>query len=262
MQSGKNTNFAEIILNNNNPVEEATTKIGDASTIDEGLIKSSDDSGVSYYFRGNVQNNYISLDNTLWRIVRINGDGTVRIVLNNVLETVGNYYTADDVKFNFSESNINNNLENYMVETLRDYNNIIANTRYCNDIGVDNEGNYLSYTRIMTNNIPTLNCLNNPISDSIGLLNIDEVILAGGSPNSNNTSYYLYNSDIKDFWYTMSGAMGSDNSLNLFMVDQNGKVRTDIKGDTFHGIRPVINLIKNIEVTGSGTQEDPYQIVE
>ena len=60
----------------------------------------------------------------------------------------------------------------------------------------------------------------------------------------------------------MSGAKGNDTSLNLFMVDQNGKVRSDIVGSAYHTVRPVINLIKNAEVTGSGTLEDPYLLKE
>lgn len=45
-----------------------------------GIFVSEDDIGTSYYFRGDVTNNYVKFAGFYWRIVRINGDGTIRIV--------------------------------------------------------------------------------------------------------------------------------------------------------------------------------------
>ena len=50
--------------------------------------------GLSYYFSGNVKNNYISYANKTWRIVRINGDNSVRLVLNSPI----NYEDIDETK--------------------------------------------------------------------------------------------------------------------------------------------------------------------
>ena len=47
------------------------------------LASEEDDYGTSYYFRGAVKNNYVQFANKCWRIVRIAGDGSVKIVLNN-----------------------------------------------------------------------------------------------------------------------------------------------------------------------------------
>ena len=44
------------------------------------LCKAKDAYGDSYYYRGNVTNNYVKFADKYWRIVRINGDGTVRII--------------------------------------------------------------------------------------------------------------------------------------------------------------------------------------
>ena len=52
--------------------------------ITEALLASTeDDYGTSYYFRGAVKNNYVEFANKCWRIVRINGDGSVKLVLHN-----------------------------------------------------------------------------------------------------------------------------------------------------------------------------------
>ena len=50
----------------------------------EALLASTDDDyGTSYYFRGAVKNNYVEFANKCWRIVRITGDGSVKLVLHN-----------------------------------------------------------------------------------------------------------------------------------------------------------------------------------
>ena len=50
----------------------------------EALLASiEDDYGTSYYFRGAVKNNYVQFANKCWRIVRINSDGSVKLVLHN-----------------------------------------------------------------------------------------------------------------------------------------------------------------------------------
>ncbi len=59
------------------------TSIGTTSTIDEGLIKNTDDYGTTYYYRGAVENNYVTFANMCWRIVRITGDGSVKLTLQN-----------------------------------------------------------------------------------------------------------------------------------------------------------------------------------
>ena len=44
------------------------------------LCKALDAYGDSYYYRGTVTNNYVKFADKYWRIVRINGDGTVRVI--------------------------------------------------------------------------------------------------------------------------------------------------------------------------------------
>ena len=157
-------------------------------------------------------------------------------------------------------------METYLLDwfdlNLSDYTDYIANTKFCNDVNHDESYTYNSYTRIMTNQIPTLNCLGEEITHNIGILTIDEVILAGANIENSNTEYYLHNQDIINSWYTMSGAKGSDTYLNMFMITQNGEVETDVNGNLYRSVRPVINLVKNIEMTGTGSIDDPYRMVE
>jgi len=49
--------------------------------ITNGYICSApDDYGTSYYYRGNVKNNYVKFGGYYWRILRVNGDGSIRMI--------------------------------------------------------------------------------------------------------------------------------------------------------------------------------------
>ena len=53
------------------------------NTTEALLASAEDDYGTSYYFRGAVKNNYVQFANKCWRIVRVNGDGSIKLVLHN-----------------------------------------------------------------------------------------------------------------------------------------------------------------------------------
>lgn len=76
--------FAEKILADNEVVAPITKPGKEISTSDEALLAwATDDYGSAYYYRGNVQNNYVEYANMCWRIVRTTGDGGVKLVLYN-----------------------------------------------------------------------------------------------------------------------------------------------------------------------------------
>ena len=70
----------------NNTVKETTPNFASTATTNEGLYKAQDDLGTSYYFRGAVNNNWVkfgkdsSNKDIYWRIIRINGDGSIRMI--------------------------------------------------------------------------------------------------------------------------------------------------------------------------------------
>ena len=76
--------FSETILANNEVKTPITTPGAAISTASEALLASTeDDYGTSYYFRGAVTNNYVEFANKCWRIVRVGGDGSVKLILHN-----------------------------------------------------------------------------------------------------------------------------------------------------------------------------------
>ena len=60
--------------------EDGTATVTEVESQYGYLCKAEDAYGTSYYFRGNVTNNYVKFAGFYWRIVRINGDGTVRVI--------------------------------------------------------------------------------------------------------------------------------------------------------------------------------------
>ena len=76
--------LAQTILAKNEVKAPITTPGAAISTAEEALLASAeDDNGTSYYFRGAVTNNYVEFANKCWRIVRISGDGSVKLILHN-----------------------------------------------------------------------------------------------------------------------------------------------------------------------------------
>jgi len=67
-------------IKNDNEITENVIDIGDISN--EAILSyTEDDYGTSYYFRGAVENNFVNFANMCWRIVRVQGNGNIKLVL-------------------------------------------------------------------------------------------------------------------------------------------------------------------------------------
>lgn len=248
--------FYMTILNNNE-LKKTTTVVGEEiSSTNEGLIEDKDDDGATYYFRGAVDNNYVSFANLIWRIVRINGDGTVRLVLNETIDTLSTYNTEET---SFKETALYDSLETFYENNLSYYEKNIANSKFCSETSIT-DNKYNAYTRIITNEIPTFNCLGTSFISRIGTLMVDEIVYAGALYDEENTNYYLYNSEIENLWWASSLARKDDSSIYPFLVSPNGSLTESVASTLYRGVRPVINLSRNTKVSGTGTLTDPYTV--
>ena len=76
-------------------------KIAPNDTETDGLYMAEDDEGESYYYRGSVKNNYVSFAGFIWRIIRRNGDGSVRMIYSGKSTTdAGEAVTIGNLRFN------------------------------------------------------------------------------------------------------------------------------------------------------------------
>ena len=145
---------------------EVTTFTSISGENERVLNTAPDDYGTSYYYRGNVLDNYVTFADKTWRIVRINGDGSIRLVLDdvakdssgNVIKTtfnssrddnayIGYMYgtpgstTYDATHDNINDSTIKTAVDKWYEDNLKtNYANYLADTLFCNDKTLASDG--------------------------------------------------------------------------------------------------------------------------
>lgn len=67
------------------------------ATTDEGVYAQSDAYGTSYYYRGAVTNNYVKFAGFYWKIIRVNGNGSLRIIFDGTKAWNNGYGSVDRV---------------------------------------------------------------------------------------------------------------------------------------------------------------------
>lgn len=270
------TAFKDKILSDNKIIEkDPTLNKGISDTEDSvGLYKSivTNSGDATYYFRGDVKNNYVSFANKSWRIIRINEDGTVRLIAENFIDDEDSKYyqynenrTADKGMY-YSNSVIKTVLERWYKNNLSDYSDVIENGDYfCEQAKVRKNKLYdegaiteaLEYT-------PNFKCEKDSngygiVKSNIGLITYDETIFAGSYLSqhieaSNKT--YLPHSTAHFHW-TMSPIGKYLNDYYIWQVNASGEMGE--QHATGKGVlHPVINIKGNIKVTGNGTENNPY----
>ena len=103
---------------------------------------------------------------------------------------------------------------------------------------------------------------NNKLKYPVGLITLDEALMAGGKNGTSNTSYYL-NTGAK--YYLMSASHVAGNVgmvVSVYVMNASGRPYSGMISPNYaNGIRPVINLKANIYYdAGSGTEADPYTV--
>ena len=75
-----NNHESSVDIAKTNIKSKGTPDFSKTATTDEGLFMEEDDEGESYYYRGAVKNNYVSFAGNIWRIIRRNGDSSIRMI--------------------------------------------------------------------------------------------------------------------------------------------------------------------------------------
>ena len=212
-------------------------------TSESGVYKTEDDDGESYYFRGKIDNNYVSFANNIWRIVRINEDGTIRIIKASNIGT--SVFGSNAL---YSGSTIETYLNNWINTT--DYDVGITESTFCNDVSGTGWG------RLHTSSPnPTFACSSELLKLKVGLITADEAVYAGVVADSSSPSYL---SGLVSHWvYTMTNSGGGRDSVNMMFVGLGYQYGNTANAEVY----PVINLKADITaVGGDGTSSNPYLI--
>ena len=128
---------------------------------DKGLYEALDDYGTTYYYRGNVSNNIVKYANIYWKVIRINGDGSTRLLYygtsaNTLTNDIGidafngvannhtyvGYMYSNTLSSSYNET-LNNDNDSNIKKTLDQwyktnivetgYSTYVADSGFCND---------------------------------------------------------------------------------------------------------------------------------
>lgn len=320
--------LADAILKNYTILNTPITYPGRvvASATEKSLVKSQDDDGDTYYFRGNVDNNYVQFgtykqdvyafyttggrgyfysdldkcqtkysvttsenktacqklislgDSMIWRIVRINGDETIRLALAISVTSMAynsGYTNEKYVGYTYdrttteTDSTIKAYVDNWYDDHIGDYQNLdklVAITKFCSDTSVGQVENnniyYGAYTRLNTSASaePIFTCpaTNKTYGGSynlkVGLLTADELAFSG----------YKAQKEINDISSLWSNSSEWTMSPTSFKEGEAKGYYQIIFGSVYfidHGVRPVINLKADVSIiSGNGTINKPYVI--
>ena len=104
--------------NENCPSTDATSGnilVNKMENANEMICKANDDYGVSYYYRGSATNNYVYFKGLYWRIIRINGDKSVRLIYDGSKQAYANGVSNADRRLSTtSKYNVASNYTTYV----------------------------------------------------------------------------------------------------------------------------------------------------
>ena len=195
----KNFSFVKKILEDNT-INQTTPDFSQVATTDEGMFADFDNEGVTTYFRGAVTNNYVKFANFWWRIIRVNENGSIRLIYDgttahangesstdrqigtsafntnrNDNAHVGYMYgkagstTYEATYANVNDSSIKTTLDNWYESNLSNYSDYIdTEAGFCGDrtpysgSGTGTTRTYYApYNRLCRNKTPSFECTNN-----------------------------------------------------------------------------------------------------
>ena len=212
-----------FIIQNNQIVQEEQ----------EGLHHDTD----GYFFRGNVTNNYVWFANRMFRVVRINEDGSVRLVTdtNAAIYPWGNPVAFRDSNLYYWLNKTDWESSGYYYHTLPNVEDFLVKTNYREDVLEESGIREVEETS----------------SEYVSLITIKDYVLSmSGGKNS-----YLSNGKM----FFLLG-INSDNK-NLY-VEEDGSILPCETTEGF-GIRPVITMKPDTPISGGeGTKENPYIITQ
>lgn len=148
---------------------------GSKDILKSDLKSINDNTGTSYVYIDNSNDNYIKINDEMFRIIRINGDSTYRVILDKSIAST----TYD---------NINDTLNNWLEEF--NYNNIVIEDFDTN-----------SYNELQSNLIN----FSGFDMKSVGLLSVNEanIILKNNSKSYLDNNMYLANKTLDDNAYAI-----------------------------------------------------------
>ncbi len=227
--------FTKLYINNHKTTETTSNSIAVKIKEDNFGKNHFQNLKGEYYFRGSkIDNNYIKYSNLIWRIIKLDYNNDVRLVLDNSITSLA--YGKDITAYDDSYINL------WLNNNSGDYTGILENN-------LNNVTTYLNKVNICIDEITTIesNCSKKNSDYYLGLLSIEDYIKAGliESYLINGENIYLSNPDEEG---------------NIWYINSEGKLNTT-DGSISMGVRPVISLKGSLDyLSGDGSKNNPYVI--
>lgn len=185
-----------------------------------------DNRGVSHYYKADQEDNYVLIKGQMYRIIRINGDGSIRIMLNdNILSA------SYGEKNTYQESNVKEALENWYINNFGDESYVVES-----DFDISN------YDEVNSDDLVNLEGY---YLSKVGTLSVREAKIITEETNTNylTSPYGIY--------------LSNGHGFNEVYAFKNNEI-VSIASTEALSIRPVINI--NAKLIGRGTKNNPYTI--
>ena len=326
-KEGNNNLVLNKILSDNELKEEIPNMFNYSTN---GLYSNQDEDGTTYYYRGDIDNNNIQFgeyqedyyvygthyqsvvsceedgnsictpvklaskgDKMYWKIIRVNGDGSLRLLYNGTSTNPDNSDLANsyviglndyassyrDPKYtaytydrdtNETDSFIKKEVDTWYENTLgktSTYDDMVVVGRFCSDSSGYDGYYFASNKRLNGDNItPTFICSETDETYGgsyrlkAGLIEADELVFGGDGYEPGDS--YLSTGDTGYSYWTMTPAVYDPAGAGPYVYYHGLRV-TGNDAMTPSGIRPVINVsTENMALIGDGTALNPYIIGE
>lgn len=212
-----------------------------------------------YVYRGDDVNNYVTFNNQTWRIMRLNSDNEIKIILNNRTEEEYTWETSYNINKkesvgitdNYLNTNIRKSLLKYYNENFtQESKSLILSKTWC--IGGLTIGEDFNKEK---------ECSKIKEEEHVGLMNISDYLYATLDPNCTNpyqaqctNRNYLVSTAYISTW-TMNTVLENNYQVYKFI---SGNIVTSSAADS-HYINPVVYLSSDTIISGgNGTNQTPY----
>ena len=234
-------------------------------------------------------------DDMYWRIIRVDKDNKIRMIYSgskapsestkfaitgantnmgftaynneyNHAEYVGFQYTTGSQRGTTTNSTIKTYLDNWYTKYFNE--NVstsrFSQTTFCNDrntsttwASTGSNITYAPYTRLLADTpTPTFECNTaDVVTNNLGLITADEIVLAGGKYATDNNAFYLNNN--MAYWAGSPGVFYVSVSF-VFELTPFVGMNFDRVDSRYRAARGVVSLSSESKLLGSGTYNDVY----
>lgn len=216
-------------------------------------------------YRGDDVNNYVSLDNAIYRIVKVTPDNKLLLILNEVDSTLSSYY---DDRYNPTKR-FNSGFNDYRISRIKEFLDDLYSSK--NDIKIlsKNDKEKLASFNLCigkrnateTNNTNAIECSDVLENQMIGLLTASDYMNASLDANCKATTdkscqNYNYLRLKETEWWLLTGNAAND--YEAYIVKSNGYIDINTTSG-YKKIRPTIMLNNNVMIkSGNGSASNPF----